>query len=324
MTRSLATLGIFVFAALPVLGADLPSATTTVEKGDLWESTAEMSMQGMTMPPRTSQVCSDRGWSKPPVGGDDQGCTMYDVVNTPAKTTWKIKCESSEPMTGEGEITRTTPDSYQGWMKFHSSHGDMSMKLSGKKLGECDVTAAKKKQADTIARVQAQNDAAQAQMAGAMAQTCQNAIQTMNLMMMTMQGMPCTDPNLKTAFCNRLQTREGYAIVAGNTMPAPYGKGDVATYCAANLDEIHKKLCTEAMNPRDLKFLGPSCPEQTQEIAKAECAGREGTAFYQTEIGQFCATYAKDVMEAAKSDKQEQKPESAGKKAKKALKGLFP
>ncbi|HEX4824956.1 MAG TPA: DUF3617 family protein [Candidatus Polarisedimenticolaceae bacterium] len=319
MTRAIALAGILLLATAAASAADAP-----VEKGDLWESTSEMSMQGMTMPAHTAQVCADRGWSKPPVGGDDHGCTMYDVVNTPTKTSWKIKCDS-ESMTGEGEITRTSPDSYQGSMRFHAKQGDMTMKLSGKKIGECDVAAAKQKQAATIAHAEAQAAAANQQMTDAKTQTCQTAIQTSNLMYMTMPGSFCTDPAQKTAFCDRIQTREGFTAVAQNTMGAPYGKADIASYCAVKLDDIHAKLCTEAMNPRDLKFLGPNCPEQTTAIAKAECAGREGTTFYQTEIGQFCGTYAKDVMTAAKSDKgQDQKPESAGKKAKKALKGLWP
>ena len=41
-------------------------------------------------------------------------------------------------MTGEGEITRNGADSYAGAIKFTSAQGVMSLKLNGKRVGDCD------------------------------------------------------------------------------------------------------------------------------------------------------------------------------------------
>jgi hypothetical protein len=40
-------------------------------------------------------------------------------------------------MSGNGEMT-FSGDSYTGWTKMHTEeHGDMTMKFTGKRLGEC-------------------------------------------------------------------------------------------------------------------------------------------------------------------------------------------
>jgi hypothetical protein len=328
MTRAFETMGVLLLCAAPVLAAP-PGATSLPETGELWEVKSQMSMKGMegfALPTQTSTVCADKAWKKPPVGGEDRGCQVYDVTTTGSKSSWKMKCDNPEPMTGEGEITRTGPASYTGSMKVVSAQGTMNMKLAGTRLGDCDIAATRRQQADTVSRAQAQVEAAQKQVADAQAQGCQEAASSMSLMALTMEGSPCTDPKYRTAYCANLQTRNGYTAVL--KMSSPYGPNEAAAYCQANLDDTKKKFCAESMaaqTPDDLTFIGTNCPEQTQEIAKKECAGREGTAFYATKYGQFCATYAKEIMAASQPEKkEEQKPESAGKKAKKALKSIFP
>jgi hypothetical protein len=54
------------------------------------------------------------------------------------KATWKITCDPPHAMTGTGEITRDGDAAYTGAMKFASADGNLTMKLDGRRVGECD------------------------------------------------------------------------------------------------------------------------------------------------------------------------------------------
>ena len=107
--------------------------------GDLWEVTTQMSMEGapMALPTQKSKRCVAK--DQPPVAADDQHkCTNSDFKTEGSKVTWKTVCEGS--MTGEGEITYSDAANYTGTLKFTSPHGNMTAKLTGKKLEEpCEV-----------------------------------------------------------------------------------------------------------------------------------------------------------------------------------------
>src|SRR4029078_4139970 len=69
--RLLLLLIVAVLAApLPVLAAE-PS-TGAKEPGDLWETTTEMQMMGMSMPARTSRQCAPREWKARPRARDHE------------------------------------------------------------------------------------------------------------------------------------------------------------------------------------------------------------------------------------------------------------
>jgi len=124
----------FLLGFLPVLGADAPA------KGDLWEVTSKMSMEGMPMemPAQTTKVCATKVWTKPP-GGDNprQKCTRSEYKTTGDKITWTESC-ASPSMTGKGEITRQGNDAYTGTIQYASEQGNMTIKLTGRKIGGCD------------------------------------------------------------------------------------------------------------------------------------------------------------------------------------------
>lgn len=127
-----------LLASSPLLNAD-QSATTTV--GDLWEVTSQMSMEGMDMqmPAQTSQVCAPKTWTQPPGGGNQQQeCRNSDFLLEGSKATWKITCTDQSHSSGEGEITRGGDDAYAGTIKFTSDQGNMTLALSGRRIGECD------------------------------------------------------------------------------------------------------------------------------------------------------------------------------------------
>lgn len=107
--------------------------------GVLWETTSQMVMVGMPFspPPQTSKVCAARVWTKPPPGGDPS-CRSTDYQVDGNKATWKVKCEGRMPMEGTGEMTFDGSDSYTGEINAVADGVNMTIKLSGKKVGTCD------------------------------------------------------------------------------------------------------------------------------------------------------------------------------------------
>jgi hypothetical protein len=132
--RCAASAALFLLGSLPALAAETPA------KGDLWEVTSKMSMEGMPMemPAQTSKYCAAKVWTKPPAGDNpNQKCSRSGYTIAGSKVTWTETCEAP-PMTGTGEIIRQGNDAYTGTIKYASGQGNMTIKLAGKKIGGCD------------------------------------------------------------------------------------------------------------------------------------------------------------------------------------------
>lgn len=122
-------------ALLAILGpahADAP--------GVLWESTSQMIMEGLPFSPRPSTVkfCAAADSSEPPPPPPGQNCTVSNQQRSGNKVSWDTQCTGEMEMTGHGEITYDSADSYTGEIKFTAEGVTMTTKLSGKKIGECD------------------------------------------------------------------------------------------------------------------------------------------------------------------------------------------
>jgi hypothetical protein len=117
--------------------AEEPAAAN--QPGVLWESTSQTVMEGlpMQMPVQKMKICSAKQWTQPPAGGD-QSCTNTDFKIVGSKATWTVQCTGEMEMTGVGEITFDGPDSYSGAIKFTSEEVNMTVKLTGRKIGGCD------------------------------------------------------------------------------------------------------------------------------------------------------------------------------------------
>jgi hypothetical protein len=129
-------------AALAAAGAVPPLVAADTVPGDRWEITSQMSMEGMpmAMPTNKVKVCTPKTWTQPPTAAEDQmHCTNSDFAIDGDKATWKVTCAGPPAMTGEGEIIRDGEDTWSGTIKFSSSEGAMSMKISGKKLADCQA-----------------------------------------------------------------------------------------------------------------------------------------------------------------------------------------
>jgi hypothetical protein len=115
-------------------------AAEPVVKGDLWETTSQMSMAAMPMqmPITKVRVCQVKNRTEPPVAtNSQQNCSYLNFQRTGSKVTWKVQC-TGPAMTGSGELNYTGADSYTGVMTFTTEQGNMSINLTGKKVGECD------------------------------------------------------------------------------------------------------------------------------------------------------------------------------------------
>ena len=106
--------------------------------GNLWDTTSQMSMTGMSMPAQKMQLCTAKEWTEPPPPPPGQSCTTTDFQKTDNKVTWKTQCTGEMNMTGEGEITFNTEDSYSGVIKFVADGMSVNVALTGTKVGECD------------------------------------------------------------------------------------------------------------------------------------------------------------------------------------------
>ncbi len=107
--------------------------------GVLWETTSQMSMEGMpmTMPPNTVKVCTAEEWTQPPPGGDES-CVNSNFQRVGNKATWTMQCSGQMPLQGTGEITFESADSYTGAINTTAEGMAMTIKLSGRKIGTCD------------------------------------------------------------------------------------------------------------------------------------------------------------------------------------------
>ena len=76
-------------------------------------------------------------WTRPPPGGDSS-CVNSNFQRSGNKATWDMQCSGQMPMTGHGEITFESEDTYSGVIDATAEGMSMKINLSGTKLGTCD------------------------------------------------------------------------------------------------------------------------------------------------------------------------------------------
>jgi hypothetical protein len=68
--------------------------------------------------------------------GGNSDCKVTDYKVSGQTVTWKLACTTPQPITGAGEMT-FTDNSYAGTVKMTTAQGNMAMKVSGTRLGDC-------------------------------------------------------------------------------------------------------------------------------------------------------------------------------------------
>jgi hypothetical protein len=128
-----------VAAAASLLCFTVPPATAQ-EKGELWDTTSQAVVEGspMKLPPISGKTCAKKDWAEAPPSGDpSQHCKNTNFNRTGNKLTWSVVCENP-PMSGDGELTFDSADSYTGVLLFNTGEHKMRVNMTGKKIGSCD------------------------------------------------------------------------------------------------------------------------------------------------------------------------------------------
>ena len=131
--------------ALMVVGAlalGVSIAAQAARRDGRWEVKMEMSMAGMNLPAQTMTQCVTPQQANDPLKslpqgrggrGPDANCKFSDYKVDGGKVTWTMTCPQ---MTGTGEFLYSA-DVYTGTMKMNMQGQEMTMKYSGKRLGDC-------------------------------------------------------------------------------------------------------------------------------------------------------------------------------------------
>ena len=132
--------GIAVF----VLGAVLLVSTGAFAADSIregyWEVTSQTEMPGMPMkiPASTIKHCYTKEDVKDQkkVIAREKNCTLTDYRVSGNKVVWAMKCTGQNAGTFNGE-TIFSQDSYASIMKMKSQGHAMTVKVKGKRIGEC-------------------------------------------------------------------------------------------------------------------------------------------------------------------------------------------
>jgi hypothetical protein len=105
-----------------------------------WEITTQMEMPGMPvkMKPTVMRHCYSKNdvLDQKKVITRDKNCTVTDMKKSGNKMTWAMKCTGQNAGTMSGE-TVFNPDSYSSTMNMNSQGQKVTMKVKGKRLGNC-------------------------------------------------------------------------------------------------------------------------------------------------------------------------------------------
>ena len=107
-------------------------------KGGEWEGKTTIEMPGMpfAIPPTVMRYCME-DQAVPYRAKSDEKCETVTKKVSGNAVTWKVRCQGENgPMEMEG-VTKYTGDTMESNVKMRSEDGDMSMRMSGKKLGPC-------------------------------------------------------------------------------------------------------------------------------------------------------------------------------------------
>ncbi|MBU0479843.1 MAG: DUF3617 domain-containing protein [Proteobacteria bacterium] len=123
--------------ALLVSVVFVPVGSEAGQKGE-WEISTTMEIPGMpfAMPATTMRKClEDKGV---PYGGkDDEKCKVESSKVSGDTVTWKVVCDGPE---GQNEITgvsKYTSDTMDTRIQMKNEEGDISMHMTGRRLGPC-------------------------------------------------------------------------------------------------------------------------------------------------------------------------------------------
>lgn len=116
------------------------SAVADERPGNLWKTTSQMVLPGVpySPPPSTMELCTAKEWTQPPPPPEGQSCTVSNFQREGDKVSWDTQCTGQMDMTGHGEVTLVGDESYTGTITMSAEGMNVTINLSGTKIGECD------------------------------------------------------------------------------------------------------------------------------------------------------------------------------------------
>lgn len=126
-------------ALLAVVGTRMVALADDKPAGETWRETMSMEMAGMSMPPRTMEVCVPAGkaqeaLSKPQGPGMGDNCSIEDAKHEGNKFTAKFICTGKQPVQGTIENI-IEGDHSKGTMTMSMNGQQMTMKTDSQKVG---------------------------------------------------------------------------------------------------------------------------------------------------------------------------------------------
>jgi hypothetical protein len=290
------------------------------QTGELWEMTSQMSMAGMPagmMPAQTSQVCQGKNFDRTPGQERDRSkCTISNMKQSPTRITYDIKCEGNPPTTGSADYQfEANRSRMKGTMRMVTKDGEMTMQMTGRKVGACDAAETRRAQQKQVDDMKNQAAAMQKQGDDQQIQGCHKDLEKMQpgfgMVGLCAAGVKayCSpnviSPAVKSAcgadvneFCKRYQTRDGLLQIG--TRKDTLDR--TAKLCKQPLASVRTKLCPAAVKDDALKFVALHCPAEAKQIAARECGGRSFTALSGTKYGEFCGAYRSTLADAGNDD----------------------
>lgn len=132
-----------VVVAVCASGASLFAADGPRRDGK-WETTMRMEIPGLPikMPAVKTVACvtkedAENPEKSVPSASKEGSCKVSDYQVDGQTVTWKFKCEGKNASTGEGTLTYSE-NAYDGEMIMETDGQEMTMKMSGKRLGDCE------------------------------------------------------------------------------------------------------------------------------------------------------------------------------------------
>ena len=108
-----------------------------------WEIIGQMQMPNVPVQipeTKTTQCVTAEQLKDPtsalPSGPGQDSCKLTDYKVSGNTVSWKMACAAPQTMSGSGELT-FAGDSYTGTVIMSTPQGEMTMKLAGKRLGDC-------------------------------------------------------------------------------------------------------------------------------------------------------------------------------------------
>lgn len=248
---------------------------------DLLEMTTKIEMPGMTMPAQTNQVCSPKGKANESMVPQDSDCKMTESKRSGNKSTFKMVCNSPEPMTGTGEFVTDGPNAYHGKMhmtgKVNGEPMDMTTTYSSKRIGSCTYEDPSKK--------------AKAQIDAATASACRERMDTMEWQLFIGKDAEYCKAYRKE-FCGKVSKHSDKMRDPANYDSKNKNWKEAAEACGQSTAAVMKEACGRASNSQNWEFVADNCEMEAKKISQEYCEGRDYTTRMSSGYAPICNKYA--------------------------------